>query len=312
MLQDLCRRSYTLRKTLNTLTTSPFACRVAIVGWIATGGCSADAQSITWVSWLTFANAILVWQNSAMTIPLTALSNVVVAACTRLRDGLLEILGDDIVALWVYGASVIANPTDRLGDVDTHCILRAPISGETGAWIDALHRCIELNLGIEFDGWYVVLADALRPEVPTHAFRPGLIDESWALHRAHLLAGRCAVVHGADPRTILPRPTWPELESALGHELRYIEEHLDRLQTAWVAPYVVCNCCRIVYSFETRDVVTSKRESVGWALKVFPDRWHNLVRAAARWYERTEEPRDPALLREQAPAFVAFTKQRIG
>ena len=257
-------------------------------------------------------HGFLVWQNDAVTIPLSALSTVVAAACTRLRDELLEILGDDIVALWVYGASVFPNPPDRLGDVDTHCVLRGPVSGESGAGIDALHRGIELDLRIEFDSWYVLLADALRPEAPTHAFRPGLIDESWALHRAHLLAGRCVVLHGADPRSILPRPTWPQLESALGHELRYIEEHLDRLQTAWVAPYVVCNCCRIVYSFETRDVVRSKRESVGWALKVFPPRWHHLVRAAARWYERAEEPRDQALLKAQTPAFVAFAKQRLG
>ena len=271
----------------------------------------AGFQSITWVRQCAFANAV-VWQNGPVTIPLNALSTVVVTACTRLRDGLQDILGDDIVALWVHGASVCPNPPDRLGDVDTHCVLRRPVSGETGARIDGLHRGIELDLGMEFDSWYVLLADALRAEAPTHAFRPGLVDESWALHRAHLLAGRCAVIHGADPQTILARPTWPELESALEHELRYIEEHLDRLQSAWVASYVVCNCCRIVYSFEMRDVVTSKRESVGWALKVFPARWHHLVRAAARWYERAEEPGDRGLLREEAPAFVAFAKQRIG
>ena len=39
-----------------------------------------------------------------MSVPLESLPQVVQGACVQLREGLLQILGEDLVALWVYGA----------------------------------------------------------------------------------------------------------------------------------------------------------------------------------------------------------------
>ena len=245
------------------------------------------------------------------TIPLENLPPEPLSACTRLRDGLLPLLGDDLVALWVYGAVVSPEPPARLGDIDTHGILARPVAPETAARIDDLHRRIDLDLGVELDGWYVLLDDARKPEPPPHILRSDLVDESWALHRAHLLSGRCAVVHGTTPQAIVQPPTWPELRYALEHEMRFVEDHLHLMEAEPFAPYAVWNCCRIAYSFETRDVVASKRESAAWALDRFPTRWHGLIRAAGRWYDRAEEPGDEGILRERTREFVAYVKDRI-
>jgi hypothetical protein len=248
---------------------------------------------------------------SAMSVPLESIPPTVLTVCRRLRDGLSRILGGDLVALWAYGAGVSPNPPSRLGDIDTHGILPGRCNRETAARIDALHSSLEAEYDIEIDGWYVLLADAQKSDPPHHAFRPGLVDESWALHRAHLLAGRCAVIHGANPQAILPVPTWLELEQALQHELRFVEEHLDSLDSAGVAPYAVLNCCRIAYSIESHNVVTSKHEAAVWALERLPGHWHQLIRAATRWYDRGEEPEDQALLQVHTLEFVETVKQRI-
>ena len=248
---------------------------------------------------------------SSKSVPLESLPPTVLAVCLRLRDGLSRILGGDLVALWVHGACVSPNPPARLGDIDIHGILPGHRNRETAVQIDALHSSLEAECDIKIDGWYVLLADAQKSDPPPHALRPGLVDESWALHRARQLAGRCAAIHGANPQIILPVPTWLELERALQHELRFVEEQLDSLDSAGGAAYAVLNCCRIAYSIESHDVVTSKREAAVWALDRLPGRWHQLIRAATRWYDRAEETEDHAHLRVQTLEFVETVKQRI-
>ncbi|GAH04040.1 unnamed protein product, partial [marine sediment metagenome] len=50
-------------------------------------------------------------------------------------------------------------------------------------------------------------------------------DNSWALHREHILAGRHIILYGPEPKKIYPPATWPEIETALYGELDYVEKH---------------------------------------------------------------------------------------
>ena len=59
---------------------------------------------------------------------------------------------------------------------------------------------------------------------------------------------------------------WPALERALHGELDYVEEHLDDYPA-----YCVLNLCQLIYSFDTHDVVISKRASEEWADAAFPE-----------------------------------------
>ena len=47
-----------------------------------------------------------------MNLHIGNLPDTVRLACIRLRAGLTGILGDNIVALWLYGACVFTNPPD--------------------------------------------------------------------------------------------------------------------------------------------------------------------------------------------------------
>ena len=103
-------------------------------------------------------------------------------------------------------------------------------------------------------------------------------DDAWALHRQHIRAGRHIVLHGPDPIEVYPPATWREVEEALRHELRYVEKHLGDYPD-----YCILNLCRLVYSYETRDVVVSKAAAAAWARRALPE-WKHLIIAAERAY----------------------------
>ena len=74
--------------------------------------------------------------------------------------------------------------------------------------------------------------------------------------------------------------------------------------------YCILNLCRIVYSFQERDVVVSKRFSGNWACGRFPH-WDPVIKAAMRSYEGTATPEDVRLLDAEVGRFLEFASGRI-
>ncbi len=77
-----------------------------------------------------------------MSVPLEQLPEVARGAWTRLRDELVAILGDDLVAIWAYGDTTAIDGPPRSADLDTYVILRrSPDPRQTQA-IEDLHAAI--------------------------------------------------------------------------------------------------------------------------------------------------------------------------
>jgi hypothetical protein len=224
-----------------------------------------------------------------------------------LLQGLRAALGDKLDGLYIYGAAAFPE-TSATGDIDFHAILTAKLTEEERLAILELHRDLADDyppLGAELDGYYILLEDARHASPPIHQLRPEIRDNSWALHRAHILAGRCLVLYGQDPRTIYPLATWGELEQALRGELIYIEEHLNIYPA-----YCILNLCRLMYSFETRDVVTSKATAGAWAWEAFPQ-FRRLIDAARRSYAGQATKIDDQLMLSGVKDLFRFARQRI-
>lgn len=225
--------------------------------------------------------------------------------CQGLLRGLERILGETLSGVYLYGA--IAFPEGgATGDIDFHVLLTAPPGGTQREALAGLHASLARDyppMGAELDGYYILLEDALHSARPQHQLLPGVYDNSWALHRAHLRAGRCIVLHGPEPGQFLPAPSWPELESALQWELDYVAAHL-----ADAPAYCVLNLCRLIYTFQTHDVVMSKRASAAWGVSRFPD-WRLLIEAALLSYD--QRPTSKELLPSRAAAFFDFACEQI-
>ena len=227
--------------------------------------------------------------------------------CDGLREGLEAALGDRLYGIYVYGA--VAFPeSDFTGDIDFHVILTEALTDAECRAITQLHGALAEAfppLGAELDGHYILLAEARGTSPPVHQLRPDITDKSWALHREHIRAGRCIIVYGPEPKQVYPPATWPELESALRGELRYVEAHLDEYPD-----YCILNLCRLMYSFELRDVVVSKAAAAGWARSMFPQ-WTGHIDVARRSYAGQATTQDKQWMKSEVQGFFRFACERI-
>jgi hypothetical protein len=215
-------------------------------------------------------------------------------------------LGDKLYALYIFGAAAFPD-TQATGDIDFHIILKEALTEDERCALEALHVSLASKyppLGGELDGYYLLLADARLPTPPASQMSNGAVDGSWALHCAHILAGRVVVLHGPDPHTIYPQPSWQAIEDALLGELEYVHQHLNDYPD-----YCILNLCRLVYSFETRDVVISKAGAARWALEEMPE-WRRQIELAQKSYagEATVEERE-FMLKEVGEMYEAAVER---
>ena len=233
-------------------------------------------------------------------------------SATRLRDGLVDLLGDDLAAVWLYGAPLFG---PHFLDIDLHVLLKRPPTPQEGTTIRDLHERIERDTqwplesrGNELDSWYVLLEAARRSEPPANVgpWNPGLRDEHWPLHRAHWLAGACVVVHGLSPAQVVPLPTWEELATTLRAEAAEAANHLDRGSAYWTL-----QLCRVLASLETSDVVRSKLDSGQWAIGRLPPQTHAIIRAAERFYTGEARADDQRLIAQSFAGFYEAVRPLI-
>jgi Domain of unknown function (DUF4111) len=239
--------------------------------------------------------------------PLDSLPGSVREAAAALRAGLVATFGPDLRALYLYGA-VTFPETEGTGDLDYYAILvRRPTAEQRAAL-----RGVEADLasghppyGADLDGWIILLDDARRSAPPAHLLLPELSDGSWALHRAHWLAGQCVILHGLSPAEIVPEPAWDELRAALICELNFAAgDHGDA--------FAVLNACRIIRSVATGDVVQSKFGSAWWALQNLPSEHAPAIRAAMASYRGTSTARDLQTLASGRAAIMALAAHELG
>ena len=227
--------------------------------------------------------------------------------CQALSRGLNATLGDKLYGVYVFGAAAFpeSGPT---GDIDFHVILRETLTDQEHFEINQLHSALARDfppLGAELDGYYILLQAARHTSPPVHQLRPDITDVSWALHREHIRAGRCIVLHGPDPKQVYPPATWPELESALRGELQYVQEHLDDYPD-----YGILNLCRLMYSFKTRDVVISKTAAAAWAHNAFPQ-WRRPIELAQKSYARRGTPEEREFMLLEVRKLFRFACEHI-
>jgi len=231
------------------------------------------------------------------------------AGCEAFVRGVREALGDDLVSAYLYGAVTFPRPEGWVLDVDFHTLLARPPTDARRQALRQLHADLAGvgEPGGELDGYHLLLADAGSSWPPTGVggvspstggdLADGPVDEAWALHRAHVRAGRVAVLHGLDPRGVVAAPSWRELLEGLRAELRYVVDHPEH------AAFGVLSACRVAWSVEHRDVVVSKATAARWGATAHPA-WAGALDAAVRAYTRRPRPGDDEVLARGRAAIV--------
>ena len=228
--------------------------------------------------------------------------------CESFLTGLRSILGDKLHGVYVYGAAAFPD-TLPTGDIDFHVILTCALTDAERSGLEEMHENLARvfpPLGGELDGYYILLDDAMLTSPPRSEMWKRATDDSWALHREHIRCGRHIVLHGPDPIGIYPAATWAEIRQALLGELRYVRDHLTEYPD-----YCILNLCRLVYSFETRDVVISKAGAAEWALGARPG-WKKCIELAVKSYSGRATPGDRAYMLEHVSEMFREACSSIG
>ena len=227
--------------------------------------------------------------------------------CRALADRLKAALPGTVHGIYLHGAMVFPE-TDRVVDLDAHSILNRPLSDAEKEAVQAVHRSLTEEFppltSDDLDVWYILLEETGQ-SAPQHQINPNLADTSWALHRAHLRAGYGIVLHGPPPWETFQAPTWPELEASLDGELKFVLDHAVRHPA-----YCVLNACRLMVSYQSRDVVFSKKTSAEWAMDNFRA-WRGLIAAALRDYAENADSGDRQMLAKKTGPFLEFARAVI-
>jgi len=225
--------------------------------------------------------------------------------CKAFVGGLKEVVRTKLYGVYMHGAAVFPD-SGPIQDIDCHVILKTPLSEQERTDITQLFQSLSQHfppLGGELDVFFILFDDARKTSPPTNQLRP-IRDEWWALHCAHIRAGRYLSLYGPEPTEIFPVASWQDISAALDYEVEYIKANLK------YPAYCILNLCRIIYSFQERNVVVSKRFSGNWACEQFPE-WAPVIKAALRYYEHTATPDNQRLPQAEAESFLTFALERI-
>lgn len=221
-------------------------------------------------------------------------------------EALTESFGRQLVGLYVFGSAAFPDFVPESGDIDFIAVTRLFPSKEQRERLARIHReiAVAFRHGALLDGFYVPLHKARRRRIPDRLvfgahgkLGTGGRDAAWALHREHLRAGACLVLHGAPPVHLLSPATRRELDGAIRREREALRTVIHELPA-----YAVLNLCRLEYTRRRGDVVLSKLQAGRWALTHL-SAWRPLVEAALRTYRKRPEKGDARKLRRQTLDF---------
>ena len=84
-------------------------------------------------------------------------------------------------------------------------------------------------------------------------------------------------------------------------ELDYVEKHLQ------YPDYCILNLCRLIYSFETRDVVVSKAQTSDWAYGALPG-WKRHIELARESYAGQATTEERWFMLTEVGVFLGFVQ----
>jgi hypothetical protein len=242
-------------------------------------------------------------------------------AVERLRDGIAEALGGQLVGLYLHGSLALGDFYPPASDIDFHAATTGALDDPSVERLAAMHTAFKAEGGwpARLEGIYFPVA-TLRRHDPSGApaptvgvdwdLRPGRPGPTWILDR-WVTRERGVVITGPDPRDLID-PIGPAdlraavLASLLGHWADQLEEGAD---VGWLRPrnyqaFAILTMCRDLYVLEEGAVVP-KPVAAGWAMAHLAPPWPARVEQAMAW--RADEQVDDRHL----PGTLAFVAHAV-
>lgn len=243
----------------------------------------------------------------------------------HLSDGLTELLGNQLVGLYLTGSLTYGDFDYGSSDIDFLAVLEKVFSERQLRDIQDMHDRIGERVprwAKRLEGSYITKdmststdrPEETRPYVnggKMHHYRYG---NEWTINLAALY--ECSVaIDGPDPKSIFPKVTMDQVREASKKD--FIEDWLPKLddpdafhkqnyESAHLKAYAVLTMCRILHR-NKNDGVVSKRVASSWVKKTYGKPWSELVERAERWQHGQDMASD-----DQVKDFIRFTFSELG
>lgn len=219
--------------------------------------------------------------------------NAVLADLTR---DIREILGENLVGLYLTGSLSYDDFNSESSDIDLVAILQTPASLEHLTQLEKMHVLVEEKhpqWAKRIEASYTpleMLSSIVPPQAPRPYYGEGIFyreagyGNEWIINN-HWLYHAGVTLAGADFRTLTPAPAIAEVQKASLRDLfREWEPKLrepEWLDNPHYQSYLVVNLCRIVYTVMAGKI-GSKAVSAAWVKGEYPQ-WKVLIEAAEVW-----------------------------
>ena len=248
---------------------------------------------------------------------------------TLLLSSIQDVLGDQLLGLYLYGSLSSGDFDPASSDVDFLAATRGAITADDPTFerLRQMHARIATS-GLPFanhlEGSYIP-KDALRRYDPATAWHPtighdwpfklGFHDANWVIERA-IVRERGVILYGPPPETLIDPVSPQQLRDATCQQLadvwRLRIEDPDWPRAGLYPAFAVLTLCRALYTLQ-HGAFCSKPGAAAWAAQTHPE-WEPVI-AWAQAHRADDEETTPtefneviAMLREA----IAEAQSRCG
>lgn len=199
--------------------------------------------------------------------------------------GLDEVLGEELVGVYIHGSLALGGFRPGQSDVDFLVATERDLPSETVEELGALH----VKLGDRLDGSYLPLA-VFRRFDPERVMHPHIEARGGRLIVDHhggetsiyrYVLRKCGVtLYGPPPQTLIDPVGADQLRQGVRDLVGdWTVDGEPLFAEPWYRRYMVYTMCRVRYTLASGEV-TSKPAAAEWALGRVEPSWHELIRRA--------------------------------
>ncbi len=233
-----------------------------------------------------------------------------------LTEGLVAILGERLVGVYLGGSLSLGDFCEASSDVDFLVVTRAPLSTEEVQALEWLHRALlqSYPYASRLEGDYApqsfLIPEGTIAPVPgckRGVFLPNVGQIMLSADNIRNMREQGLAFYGPPPAEVLPPVTAGHVRTAVREMLM---EESGQSDTPEQAAQAVLNLLRSALALET-GMPASKSAGAEWGLARLAPTWHPLIRAAVAVRRGRGTEADKAILREQLGDLARLIKAAL-
>ncbi len=226
-----------------------------------------------------------------------------------------EILGRNLVGIYLYGSVTHSAFNPRRSDVDCLVVMRLELWDaqfrRLSAWLAQMEKSNPWTMRLQISFLLKDQVLTMNSKACHYQFgvlKRGSSDGNPIVWLDYQRSGK--ILYGSPPETFLPDITPEIFSAALDRELTYLKEEIsEKRSSEWrgvpmYRAYAVLTVCRILYSSEKRSIA-SKTAAAKWVLRKWPRRWTKIINQGVAYNELGRESDIPLKAIEQFITFAA-------